>query len=147
MTRPPFFSVEKGHGGLLTEKFVFPFLFCMLMAGELLSPLEKAMGVLLTEKFSFPFLYCMLMAGELSRSPFASFRASFCGRWRPEKFTRNPHHFSMQNSQANSIPPSSRIPGFCISFFGDKQELAEKRQRSNIVLTVSHKECSGGVAQ
>ena len=31
-----------------------------------------------------------------------SFRASFGGRQRPEKFTKNPHHFSMQNSEANS---------------------------------------------
>ena len=42
--------------------------------------------------------FCSEFAPNFSRT----FRASFRGRRRPEKFTKNPRHFSMQNSQANT---------------------------------------------
>ena len=42
--------------------------------------------------------FCSEFPPKFSRT----FRASFHGRRRPEKFTKNPRHFSMQNSQANT---------------------------------------------
>ena len=37
-----------------------------------------------------------------------SFRAAFRGKRRPEKITKNPRHFSMQNSQANTKKNSTK---------------------------------------
>ena len=45
---------------------------------------------------------CPEFCSEFSPNFSRTFRASFRGRRRPEKFTKNPRHFSMQNSQANT---------------------------------------------
>ena len=46
--------------------------------------------------------FCPEFCSEISPNFSSTFRASFCGRRRPENFTKNPCHFSMQNSQANT---------------------------------------------
>ena len=46
--------------------------------------------------------FCLEFCSEFPPNFLRSFHASFCGRRRPEKFTKNPRHFSMQNSQADS---------------------------------------------
>ena len=46
--------------------------------------------------------FCPEFCSEISPNFSRTFRASFRGKRRPEKFTKNPRHFSMQNSQANT---------------------------------------------
>ena len=48
------------------------------------------------------FQFCPEFCSEFFPNFSRTFRASFRERRRPEKFTKNPRHFSMQNSQANT---------------------------------------------
>ena len=53
--------------------------------------------------------FCPEFCSEFSPNFLRSFRASFRGKRRPEKFTKNPRHFSMQNSQASSKKKSTKV--------------------------------------
>ena len=53
--------------------------------------------------------FCPEFCSEFSPNFSRTFRASFRGRRRPEKIHQNPHHFSIQNSQANTKENTHKI--------------------------------------
>ena len=74
------------------------------------------------DNFTFPFLrleklqnesspnfYFSSLSPEVCSKISRSFRASFCGKQRPQEIHQNPRHFSVQNSQANSKKKSTKF--------------------------------------
>ena len=83
------------------EKKMFGFNFWPLVFGFLVRS-GKSQNESFPNFSNFRPEFCPEFCSEFSPNFSRTFCASFRGRRRPEKFTKNPRHFSMQNSQANT---------------------------------------------